>query len=82
MNWRTKTEPKIELFSDWLFENAKITIVVIFVLVAGIASQLPSLKIDTTTEGFLHKSDPMRVQYDEFRDQFGRDEKLMIAVKT
>ena len=82
MNWRTKTESKIELFSDWLFENAKITIVVIFVLVAGIASQLPSLKIDTTTEGFLHKSDPMRVQYDEFRDQFGRDEKLMIAVKT
>ena len=45
MNWRTKTESKIELFSDWLFENAKITIVVIFVLVAGIASQLPSLKI-------------------------------------
>ena len=82
MNWRTKTESKIELFSDWLFENAKITIVVIFVLVAGIASQLPSLKIDTTTEGFLHKSDPMRVQYDMFRDQFGRDEKLMIAVKT
>ena len=82
MNWRTKTESKIELFSDWLFENAKITIVVIFVLVAGIAAQLPSLKIDTTTEGFLHKSDPMRVQYDEFRDQFGRDEKLMIAVKT
>ena len=82
MNWRTKTESKIELFSDWLFENAKITIVVIFVLVAGIASQLPSLKIDTTTEGFLHKTDPMRVQYDEFRDQFGRDEKLMIAVKT
>ena len=82
MNWRTKTESKIELFSDWLFENAKITIVVIFVLVVGIASQLPSLKIDTTTEGFLHKSDPMRVQYDEFRDQFGRDEKLMIAVKT
>ena len=82
MNWRTKTESKIELFSDWLFENAKITIVVVFVLVAGIASQLPSLKIDTTTEGFLHKSDPMRVQYDEFRDQFGRDEKLMIAVKT
>ena len=82
MNWRTKTESKIELFSDWLFENAKITIVVIFVLVAGIASQLPSLKIDTTTEGFLHKTDPMRVQYDVFRDQFGRDEKLMIAVKT
>ena len=82
MNWRTKTESKIELFSDWLFENAKITIAVIFVFVVALGSQLPSLKIDTTTEGFLHKTDPMRVEYDIFRDQFGRDEKLMIAVKT
>jgi predicted RND superfamily exporter protein len=82
MNWRTKTEAKIEVFSDWLFENAKKTILVIFLLVAALGSQLPSLKIDTTTEGFLHKTDPMRVEYDIFRDQFGRDEKLMIAVKT
>ena len=82
MNWRTKTELKIELFSDWLFENAKKTILIIFLLVVALGSQLPSLKIDTTTEGFLHKTDPMRVEYDIFRDQFGRDEKLMIAVKT
>ena len=82
MNWRTKTELKIELFSDWLFENSKKTILIIFLLVVALGSQLPSLKIDTTTEGFLHKTDPMRVEYDIFRDQFGRDEKLMIAVKT
>ena len=82
MNWRTRTETKIELFSDWLFDNAKKTILVIALFVAALSSQLPALKIDTTTEGFLHKTDPMRVEYDLFRDQFGRDEKLMIAVKT
>jgi len=82
MNWRTKTENKLEHFSDWIFDNAKKTITAIFVLVVVIGSQLPSLKVDTTTEGFLHKSDPMRIEYDVFRDQFGRDEKLMIAVKT
>ena len=82
MNWRTRTENKIEHFSDWLYENAKKIITAIFVLVVAIGSQLPSLKVDTTTEGFLHKTDPMRVEYDVFRDQFGRDEKLMIAVKT
>jgi predicted RND superfamily exporter protein len=38
--------------------------------------------MDTSTEGFLHESDPMRLAYDEFRDQFGRDEKLLVAVKT
>ena len=82
MNWRTRTENKLENFSDWIFDNAKKMILAIFVLVVAIGSQLPSLKVDTTTEGFLHKTDPMRVEYDVFRDQFGRDEKLMIAVKT
>jgi predicted RND superfamily exporter protein len=36
----------------------------------------------TSTEGFLHKTDELRVKYDEFRDQFGRDEKILIAVET
>ena len=82
MNWRIKAETKIESFSDWLFENSNKTILVVILFVIAIGSQLPFLKIDTTTEGFLHKTDPMRVEYDLFRDQFGRDEKLMIAVKT
>ena len=82
MNWRSKTEAKLEVFSDWLFENSKKAILVVVLFVAAVGSQLPSLKVDTTTEGFLHKADPMRVEYDLFRDQFGRDEMLMIAVKT
>lgn len=30
----------------------------------------------------MHKADQMRVDYDAFRDQFGRDEKIILAVKT
>ncbi|MEA3552914.1 MAG: MMPL family transporter [Campylobacterota bacterium] len=40
------------------------------------------LTVDTTTEGFLHKTDPLRIQYDKFRDQFGRDEKVLIAIQS
>ena len=82
MNWRHRSERKFESFSDIIFENSKKTIVAILLLVALFGSQLPSLTMDTSTEGFLHKTDSMRVTYDEFRDQFGRDEKLLIAIKT
>ena len=82
MNWRTKAENKFESFSDWLYDNATKAILVIVLFVAALGSQLPTLKMDTSTEGFLHKTNPMRIEYDVFRDQFGRDEKLMIAVKT
>ena len=82
MNWRTKAENKFESFSDWLYDNATKAILIIVLFVAALGSQLPTLKMDTSTEGFLHKTNPMRIEYDVFRDQFGRDEKLMIAVKT
>ena len=82
MNWRHRTERKFESFSDLVFENSKKTIVAILLVVFALGSQLPQLTMDTSTEGFLHKADPMRLAYDDFRDQFGRDEKLLVAIKT
>lgn len=82
MNWRTKTEKKFEIFSDWIYDNSKKCISSVLVFVAVIATQLPNLTIDTSTEGFLHKTDPLRIAYDEFRSEFGRDEKLLVAIKT
>jgi uncharacterized protein len=82
MNWRLRAERKFESFSDLVFENSKKIVVVILLLVVAFGSQLSQLTMDTSTEGFLHKDDPMRLVYDDFRDQFGRDEKLLIAIKT
>jgi len=82
MNWRHRTELKFEDFSDFIFDNRKKVIVAILLLVLAMGSQLKHLTMDTSTEGFLHETDPMRLAYDDFRDQFGRDEKLLIAVKT
>ena len=61
MNWRSKTEKKLEVFSDWLYENSAKTILIVLLFVAALGSELPALKMDTSTEGFLHKSDPMRI---------------------
>ncbi len=82
MNWRLNVEKKFENLADFISDNSKKTIVVVLLIVAALGSNLPNLKMDTSTEGFLHKTDELRIKYDEFRDQFGRDEKILIAVKT
>ena len=82
MNWRFNTERRFESFSDLVFNNSKKVIFTVLLIVGTLVTQLPSLKMDTSTEGFLHKTDPMRIDYDVFRNEFGRDEKLMVAVKT
>lgn len=57
-------------------------IVAVFIVVILIASNLPKITIDTSTEGFLHETSQSRIDYDVFRDQFGRDEKVVVAIQT
>lgn len=47
-----------------------------------IGSQVRNLTIDTSNEGLLHPSDPILTSYNEFRDQFGRDDLLVLAIKS
>ncbi len=82
MAWKKKTEKKFELFSDLIFENKFKVIFIVLAILIAMASNMRYLYIDTSTEGFLHKQDPLRIEYDKFRNQFGRDEKILIAIQT
>jgi predicted RND superfamily exporter protein len=53
----------------------------VLALAAGLGAQLPDLAIDNSVEGFLREDDPILIQYNEFRDQFGRDDVSVIAVE-
>jgi len=51
------------------------------VVVAAFISQVPKITLDFSTEGFLHKNDSSILTYNAFRDQFGRDEMVIIAME-
>ena len=82
MNWKTKVEHKLENFSDFIFDNRIKVIFFVLAIVIAMASQMRHLTVDTSTEGFLHKDDPLIIEYNKFRDQFGRDEKVLIAIQS
>lgn len=77
-----KVEKRFENFSDFVFENRIKVIMFLLVLVVALGSQMKNLTVDTSTEGFLHEKDPLRIEYNEFRNQFGRDEKVLLAIKS
>jgi predicted RND superfamily exporter protein len=58
--------------------------VVLGVLVLTVLSilQIRHLGVDTSNEGFLHDDDPILLIYNEFRDQFGRDDKIAVAIQS
>jgi len=51
-------------------------------LVVGVGvMQIPKLESETSIESFLHPDDPVRVVYEDFLLQFGRDDALIIAIE-
>ena len=79
---RINIENWFESLARIIYHNRLKTLFIMLVIIAAIVSQLPKLTIDVSTEGFMHKSDPARVDYDTFRDQFGRDELIVIAIRS
>jgi len=82
MNWRTKTESNFEKFGGLISQHPKKIILMTLLLSFFFISNLPHITIDTSTEGFLHKNDPTLIRYEEFKEQFGQDEMILLVVKT
>ncbi|MBU0485976.1 MAG: MMPL family transporter [Proteobacteria bacterium] len=51
-------------------------------LTAASVTQLPNLTIDMSDEGFLRENDPILQTYNDFRDQFGRDDLIVLAIES
>ena len=71
---------KFESFGHWVYKHPLLVLLVTLVPVVALISQVPKTTIDTSTEGFLHENDPILKQYNAFREQFGRDELILIAL--
>lgn len=77
---RKKIERGFTSFTRKIYRHRLKTIAGMILFIAFFVSALPQLRVDTSTEGFLHESDPILISYNNFRDQFGRDEVILVAI--
>ncbi len=68
-------------FGRVVYRHAWVTIALVMCFVGGLATQLPKLEIDTSTEGMFPESDPIRATYSGFRDLYGRDQAILVAIE-
>jgi predicted RND superfamily exporter protein len=75
---------RITLFFEWLsrvlYRRAWFVIGAMLLFTALLGSQLTKLTIDTSTESFFHDTDPIILKYNEFQEQFGRDDVILLAL--
>lgn len=81
-NFRQRIENGFENYGRLIARRAWIALILPIILVGVLGSNVPHIVIDTATESFLHEEDPALLAYNKFRDQFGRDELVIVAVET
>jgi predicted RND superfamily exporter protein len=79
---RDRIELLFEAWGRFACRRAVLLIAGMLALSAALISQAPNLETDNSTDAFLHESDPTRLVYDEFRRQFGRDERIVVAIEA
>ncbi len=79
---RKRIEKRFEVFGEMIFTHRKKTIFAMVLIIAAIISGIPKTSFDTSTEAFLHQDDHILITYNEFRDQFGRDEIILLSINT
>ena len=79
---RNRLEHGFEKFARFVYRHRLKTLILMVLLMGAVISQIPKITIDTSTEGFLHETDPTLLAYNAFRDQFGRDEIVIIAIQS
>lgn len=79
-NIRQQLENHFSNLGHWAFRNRIKALLLMLLLTCALAAQLPKLVVDTRNEAFFLKDDDALVKYDEFREQFGKDESFVLAV--
>ena len=81
-NAKAKIESLFETTGRRLYQNRIKVLILAFVIIGLFTYRLPSITIDTSSESLLHKDDPSILEYNRFREQFGRSEMIIIAAQA
>lgn len=79
---RQALEKRMEAMGYFIHDRRYWVLVVMLLMMAALFSQLPKITVDTSNEGFLHESDPILKQYNDFRAQYGREEMIMLSIEA
>ncbi len=79
---RDRAEQAFANLGGVVYHHRYLTVALTFALVLLLLVKLPTLTIDTSNDAFYHPDDPIRIQYNEFQQQFGKDDRIVVAIES
>ncbi|MFO7559381.1 MAG: MMPL family transporter [Desulfobacterales bacterium] len=81
-NLKLTIEKHFETLGHKLYHHRLKTILLVFLAVGALISQLPKITVDTSAESLLRKDDKSVLVYNEFKDEFGSANITLIGVQS
>jgi predicted RND superfamily exporter protein len=81
-SWQHRVEVVFERWGYFIYRNRWSALATSLLVTGWLISYLPSLTIDNSTNSLLLPNDPAVVVYDDFREQFGRDDLILLGIKA
>ena len=81
-NWRKRIEHGFERWGYFIYRNRWRALAISVLVTAWLVSYLPGLSVDNSVESLLLADDPAVIDYNEFREQFGRDDQILLAIEA
>lgn len=78
---RAKIEEAFGTWSRVIVRHRLLAIVLILASTAFLATRIPLMEVETSSEDYLFDEDPAKIAYNAFRDQFGRDQLIFVVVE-
>ncbi len=78
---RVAIEQGFVSYGGWLIRWRWLLLPLLLLISVLLFSNLSKITIDTSNEGFLRADDPILLDYNRFREQFGREEVVLIALR-
>ncbi|MCS5635752.1 MAG: MMPL family transporter, partial [Myxococcota bacterium] len=82
MTLRENAEARFESLGRFVVRRPWVVIALVLLFAVSLSSQAPRIRLDTSVESFLRDDNPAKLSYDAFRDQFGRGEILVAAIRS
>ncbi|OUR88584.1 hypothetical protein A9Q81_23630 [Gammaproteobacteria bacterium 42_54_T18] len=81
-NWKSTAEKSFGRLGVSISHHPVLWFTMCLLIIGSIASQLVHLRTDTAIESFLDQEEQSIIDYNEFKDTFGRDEVFIITVEV
>lgn len=80
MNWRDRTDLGLERWGRLVVRNHWLVLAASGLCLLVMASALPRMRVENSSQSYLHDDHPASIRYEAFGEQFGQDDQILIAI--